>query len=62
MIGRLKGILIHKQPPWVKRRACEALPRAPLNARPRMAGQVIPEPQMHRQGWPSHSSWSRALS
>jgi hypothetical protein len=33
MIGRLKGTLIHKQPPWVKRRVGEPLARAPLNAR-----------------------------
>ncbi len=62
MIGRLKGILIHKQPPWVKRRACEALPRAPLNARPSMAGQDFPEPNPYRQGWPSYPSWSGVLS
>jgi hypothetical protein len=51
MIGRLKGILIHKRPPWVKRRAREALPRAPLNARPGMAGQGAPEACVSRQGW-----------
>ncbi len=32
MIGRLKGILIHKQPPWVSRRVCEPLARASANA------------------------------
>ncbi|MBX3713403.1 MAG: hypothetical protein KF800_15695 [Lysobacter sp.] len=52
MIGRLKGILVHKQPPWVKRRACEALPRAPLNARPWRAGPDFPKPASSRHGWP----------
>jgi hypothetical protein len=62
MIGRLKGTLIHKQPPWVKRHVCEALPRVPLNARPGMVGQGVPEPASLRQGWllPSHDS--RGLS
>ncbi len=52
MIGRLKGVLIHKQPPWVKRCACEALPRKPLNARPWMVGQGVLVRQVSRQGWP----------
>jgi hypothetical protein len=62
MIGRLKGVSIHKQPPWVKRRACEALPSASLNARPRMAGQVVLVRHMLRQGRSLMSIESERLS
>ncbi len=51
MIGRLKGILIHKAPPWAKRRACEALPRALQSARPRKAGPGVAEARQLRHGW-----------
>ena len=51
VIGRLKGTLIHKAPPWAKQRACEALPRALLSARPRKAGPVFPEAMRFRHGW-----------
>ncbi len=51
MIGRLKGILIHKAPPWAKRRACEALPRALLSARLRKAGPEFAEARQLRHGW-----------
>ncbi|MFT4256823.1 MAG: hypothetical protein QM599_07700, partial [Pseudoxanthomonas sp.] len=44
VIGRLKGILAYKSPPWAKRRACEASPRASLSARPWMVGQAHPKP------------------
>ena len=43
MIGRLKGILIHKAPPWATQRACEALPRALPSARPWTAGPALAE-------------------
>ena len=51
MIGCLKGTLVHKAPPWAKRRACEALPRALLSARPRKAGQGFAEAMQLRHGW-----------
>ena len=51
MIGRLKGILIHKAPPWAKQRACEALPRALLSARPRKAGPGFAVAMQLRHGW-----------
>jgi hypothetical protein len=51
MIGRLKGILIHKAPPWAMQRACEALPRALLSTRPRKAGQALAEAMQLRHGW-----------
>jgi hypothetical protein len=51
MIGRLKGVPIHKAPPWAKRRACEALPRALLSARPSKAGPGLAEAMRLRHGW-----------
>ena len=51
MIGRLKGILIHKVPPWAKQRVREALPRALQRARPRMAGPGFAGAMQLRHGW-----------
>lgn len=51
MIGRFNGILIHKAPAWAMQRACEALPRALLSARPRKAGQGFAESMRLRHGW-----------
>ena len=51
MIEGLKGILIHKAPPWAMQRACEALPRALLSTRPRKAGQALAEAMQLRHGW-----------
>jgi len=51
MIGRLRGILITKSPPWAMGRACEALPRAALSARPWMAGQGVQQATPSRHGW-----------
>ena len=56
MIGRLKGILIHKAPPWAKRRDCEALPRASLSARPGMAGPVLAGAMQSRHGRLRHGA------
>jgi hypothetical protein len=32
VIGRLKGTIVHKQPPWMKARACDPQDRACLTA------------------------------
>jgi len=50
MIGRLKGILVHKQAPWANGRACAPLARAAASARPWMAGPGDLEPTALRHG------------
>jgi hypothetical protein len=58
MIGRLRGILITKSPPWAMRHVCEPLPRMALSARPWMAGQGDQRATQLRHGWPHQEAQS----
>ena len=51
MIGRLKGTLVLKQPPWAKPRACEPLARERLRDRQWVAGPDYREPAKSHEGW-----------